>query len=885
MSNPSFPRPEWPPLVLALCAAGGACDRPDTALTAPGVSAELAATRRDQITDLRYAFTLEIPAERDAPVRGMADIRFAFRHTRRPLVLDFVAPLERVEEVQVGGRTIEYGTTADHIVIPPTDLADGETVISVRFVAGDESLNRNPDFLYTLFVPDRARFALPVFDQPDLKGRMTLTLLLPPGWVAVANGADEAGEADEADKTDETRSDSGPARPPRPPNMFRFAETEPIPTYLIAFAAGRFRIEEAERDGRRLRMFHRETDAERVARNRDTIFGLHAAALAWLEEYTGIPYPFGKFDFVAVPAFQYSGMEHPGSVFYRASSLFLEPTATQAEELGRASLIAHETAHMWFGDLVTMRWFDDVWMKEVFANFMAAKIVNPSFPQVNHELRFLLAHHPAAYGVDRTAGANPIRQDLDNLNEAGSLYGAIIYQKAPIVMRHLEQRVGAEVFRDGLREYLNRFRFANATWPDLIALLDPLVPDELGAWSDIWIASAGRPTVTTDLSVRDDGTIATLAFRQSDPEQLGRLWPQRLSPVLVYDDTLRRYVADLGEPERTVPQAAGLAAPRFVLANGDGLPYGEFVPDSASLAGLVAHLPSATDDLVRATGWLALWDAMLGARVPPATVLDVGLRMLERERTEQTAQRVLGDLQHVFWRFLTAEHRVARAAEIEGFLWGKLERAPARSLKAAYLGAYRSVALTPAALARLERLWRGTEEIRGLTLAERDFTVLAQTLAVREFPGWSSILDAQEARIDNPDRRARFAFVRPALSADTAARDAFFERLRDPANREHEPWVLEGLGYLHHPLRAARAERYILPSLELVEEIQRTGDIFFPLGWISATLDGHNTRSAAATVRQFLEARSDLAPRLRGKILQAADGLDRAARIVYGTGE
>ena len=113
---------------------------------------------------------------------------------------------------------------------------------------------------------------------------------------------------------------------------------------------------------------------------------------------------------------------------------------------------------MWFGDLVTMNWFDDVWMKEVFANFMAAKIVNPSFPEVDHDLRFLMANHPAAYGVDRTAGANPIRQPLENLREAGTLYGAIIYQKAPIVMRQLEARVGEDTFRDGLREYLRRPR-------------------------------------------------------------------------------------------------------------------------------------------------------------------------------------------------------------------------------------------------------------------------------------------------------------------------------------------------------------------------------------------------------------------------------------------
>ena len=127
--------------------------------------------------------------------------------------------------------------------------------------------------------------------------------------------------------------------------------------------------------------------------------------------------------------------------------MLLDESATQEQHLNRAALIAHETAHTWFGNFVTMQWFDDVWMKEVFANFMAAKIVNPSFPEVDHELRFLFAHHPVAYDVDRTPGSNPIRQPLENLNEAGSLYGAIIYQKAPVLMRQLEAMMGEENFR------------------------------------------------------------------------------------------------------------------------------------------------------------------------------------------------------------------------------------------------------------------------------------------------------------------------------------------------------------------------------------------------------------------------------------------------------
>src|SRR6185503_4072060 len=361
-------------------------------------------------------------------------------------------------------------------------------------------------------------------------------------------------------------------------------------------AAGRFSIEQAERNGRAVRMFHRETDTAKVARNREAIFDLHAAALDWLERYTAIPYPFGKFDFLLVPAFQFCGMEHPGAIFYNANGLLLDESATQDQMLGRASVIAHETSHMWFGDLVTMRWFDDVWMKEVFANHMAAKIVNPAFPAVNHDLRYLLSYYPQAYGVDRTAGTNEIRQPLKNLNEAGTLYGAIIYQKAPIVMRQLETLVGADAFRDGLREYLRRYSYGNASWADLIQLLDSRTPEDLALWSRAWVEERGRPAIKTELSIAD-GRIRRLAFTQRDPyPRRGLLWNQRIKVAIgsrasgngrasKVDVTF--IPVQLNAARVEVPEARGLPA-EFVLPNGGGIAYGEIHLDVASLTWLAA---------------------------------------------------------------------------------------------------------------------------------------------------------------------------------------------------------------------------------------------------------------------------------------------------------
>jgi len=522
-------------------------------------------------------------------------------------------------------------------------------------------------------------------------------------------------------------------------------------------------------------------------------------------------------------------------------------------------------------------------MKETFANFLAAKIVNPAFPEVDHDLRFLLAHYPAAYGVDRTAGANPIRQPLDNLNEAGTLYGAIIYQKAPIVFAHLERLIGEDALRDGLREYLAAHAYANASWTDLIAILDARTEEDLAAWSRTWVEESGRPRVEVALETDGDG-IARLAVRQSDPAEAGRLWNQRLELRLGYDvgesNTLAVHLRDA---EAVVAEAAGLPAPDYVLANGAGLGYGLMALDPRTRDYLLAALPTIDEPLTRAIGWVSLWESLLEGDAGPEALIDLARRALPAETDEQNVSRILGYLTSAYWRYLTPERRAALAPEIEALLWDGTAAAGSRSLAAAWFGAYRNVALSAEAVARLERIWREEEEVPGVPLAERDFTALAQGLAVRGVANAAEILAAQRARIDNPDRRAAFEFVMPALSAEPEVRDVFFDSLREPANRAREPWVLTALRWLHHPLRARESEVHLRPGLDLLEEIQRTGDIFFPLSWLQTTLDGHQTAAAAAIVEQYLSDRPDLAPRLRAKALQAADGLLRAARIVDGS--
>jgi len=823
-----------------------------------GVSQALANERASIIQSLRYELTFVVPAAPDQPVHGQVTLRFVLEAPHR-VVMDFAEPGERVRSVRSGDIELPVAFGNGHLIIPERATRAGENEIVIDFVAGDESFNRDQEFLYTLFVPARAHHAFPCFDQPDLKARYSLSLDVPAEWEAVANGAVAATESD-AQRT-----------------RVRFEETQPISTYLFSFVTGKFSVEMAERDGRELRMFHRETDADTVARNKDAIFDLHASALAWIEEYTNIPYPFGKFDFVAVPSFQFGGMEHPGAILYNAERLLLEESATQNQMLGRASLIAHEIAHMWFGDLVTMRWFDDVWMKEVFANFMAAKIVNPSFPEINHELRFLLSHYPAAYRVDRTAGTNAIRQPLENLDEAGQLYGAIIYQKAPIAMRQLEMIAGETAFRDSLREYLNTYRFGNATWVDLIRILDGRTSEDLEAWSRVWVEERGRPEFTTDLR-DEDGRVSRLMLTATDPLQRGLVWPQRLQVVLGYEIGVREVPVYLDATSVTLPQAVGMLPPLFILPNGAGLGYGLFVLDTVSREYLLRHIEDIADPLTRGSAWVTLWDNVLESHVEAGAFLDAVVRALPTETDEQNIQQVLSYATRTFWAHIDTDERVRRSPALEAMLWAGVGRASTRSVKAAWFAAFRDVALTSASLASIEALWRRDTQIDGLPLGETDEVALAVALAVREVPAWEEILQTQYDRTKNPDRQERFAFVMPALSADPAVREQAFNRFTQVENRRREPWAVESLAYLNHPLRERHARRFIEPALNLLREIQRTGDIFFPTNWSNALLSGHQSSEAATTVREFLARELDYPQRLRWTVLTAADNLFRVTR-------
>jgi len=838
------------------------CDNNSSTLTESGVSKELAIYRAASISNLQYDLRINIQKDFEAPVLGKITIKAEINDLTNPMILDFKVGEDYLKQVSVNGKIIGAVIENEHIIIDKSYLVIGTNIVDIEFRVGETSLNRNKEFLYTLFVPDRARTAFPCFDQPNLKARYNLTLTIPSDWQAIANGALQSTDKQEGQKT------------------LAFAETKPLSTYLFDFVVGDFKIVERDVDGRKMTMLHRETDSLKVANNLDAIFDLHKTALDWLEEYTGIAYPFQKFGIALIPSFQYGGMEHPGAITYKASSLFLDESATQNKLLGRASLIAHETAHMWFGDMVTMDWFDDVWMKEVFANFMAAKIVNPSFPAINHDLRFLLAHYPSAYAIDRTKGTHPIQQPLDNLQNAGTLYGSIIYKKAPIVMRKLERKIGKEAMQKGLQQYLSDFAYKNATWDDLIEILDSVSDEKVTNWSNQWVKSAGMAEIIPFLRTSKDSTIEQFSIYQRNRSNRDNLWSQKLSVLLEAEDSIYYYDFDLKEHGLNIEEAEGLRDATFVVCNSEGYGYGYFTMGPLTKKRWLEEMQGFDDPVMRGVGWLNLWEGFLHQRIERDDLLNAVLSNLQSEPDPLIQQYLLGRLRSIYWKFLSPDLRIEQAKRIEGILWHQIETLEDNKLKSAYLSTFRSIAITDESVKKLYELWNKELFIEGVKFSENDYTQLAYQMALREWPGYEKVLDEQVSRISNADRRARIEFMRPALSANQEDRDTFFESLKDVKNREHESWVQQAIGFLHHPLRAKQSKKYITPTLEMLEEIQQTGDIFFPKRVLDNTFSGHQSAEAVNEVKQFLYRNNHYPENLKNKILQASDLTFRASEML-----
>lgn len=802
-----------------------------------GISLELAQLRKKEIKELKYGLSFSIPKQKQEAVEGEARISFLLQRPQE-IILDFRESADKIKEVSVNGKPSEYTFLNEHLVLPEASTIEGKNEVHICFTAGDQSLNRNEEYLYTLLVPDRARTVFPCFEQPNLKAEFTLQLEVPAEWEAVSNSSIASEENINGRK------------------HIAFLPTEPLSTYLFSFVAGKLKKVEYADGERILTAYHRETDAKKVAQL-DIIFQQVAASLHWLEEYTDIPYPFAKYSFIILPGFQYGGMEHTGATLYNDTRMFLSEHPTLDEELARAKLIAHETAHMWFGDYVTMDWFNDVWTKEVFANYFAACITEPLFPNVNHSLNWMKTYTSASLAEDRTPGSNSIRQPLDNLRNAGLIYGNIIYNKAPVMMQKLVEIMGEEAYQEGIREYLKTYAYGNATWDNLIAILDARSEEDLASFSDVWVNQKGMPHISFT------NRCGQLEIRQRDPLNRGLLWPQSFQITFQGAEESTSVEVNLTNETYSITVPLGTQA---ILPNTDGRGYGLFIPDEESKEWILAHWQETSDDTTRQSLLMSLYENYQHRLISDKEWMEALMNGLKNEKNVLIASTLCG--------YLGTPLSQLGQASWEEEIWEWSDKHPLASCRLQLIRCLISNARAPKSIDKLYQLWK---EQSHPMLNERDYMTLAYELALHCPERYENLHDTQRERITNPDRRRQFDFIVQAVTPDTLQMDAFFQSLMKAENRRIEPWAASALAYLNHPLRQSYAVKYIHPGLEVLEEVQRTGDIFFPKNWASVLLRNHKSKEAYQEVQAFFEAHPGYSPLLKNKILQAAWPLYRDA--------
>jgi aminopeptidase N len=838
----------------------------------PGVSRALAAERSANISAVRYGMRLSVGA---ADVgRGSISVRFVAKRAT-DIVLDFRGP--RLDNIAVNSRAATTTFNGMHLLIPAEAVHAGENVVTADFstpiaAAGASIIKFHDDkdgstYLYTLLVPSDANLLFPCFDQPDLKARMTLELTVPAGWRALANGITE--QVDTANGT----------------SVYHFRETDPLPTYLFAFAAGPWKSFTG--GPRSTTLWVRASRASEV--EVDSLQTQVASALTSLEKYFGVPYPYQQFQYMLSPAFPFGGMEHPGVTMFSEESFIYREPPTLTQRLGRRATIYHEVAHQWFGDYVTMKWFDDLWLKEGFATYMAAKMQSielaakpgaaASKAEANPWMSFYLRNKPAAYDVDQTSGTTPVWQQLANLDQAKSNYGAIVYNKAPGILKQLNYLVGDDAFRTGLHQFLITHPYGNATWQDLLSAIGTAAHRPLLDWGKQYILRQGMPVLEQRVDVAN-GRIRQLTLVQHPAQTLsGRgVWPMRTEVVLWSRAGKPHSIpVEIRAETTVVAAAASLTAPDFVFANANDNAYGLVMLDDHSAAWLSAHIGEVPDVFLRAMLWGALWDLVRDARMPPAQFIAAAIRELPSEHDEQIASGIVSRMSRATSTYLSTTQQADLIGQVENVLLAGASNAQlGYGLRKSQLDAYIAVARSSAATMRLAA-WLDSATTAGLPLRQPTRWSIVTHLIERGAPN-ADALFAAETRHDSTANGKRSAFVAAAGRPSAATKAQYFDRyFRD--STLNEDWATASLRAFNAPDQAPITLPYLVPALDSVQWIQKNRRIFFLGSWLGGFIGGHKSPEALLEIDNFLDQHRSLPLDLRQKILQTRDDLERTVRI------
>jgi aminopeptidase N len=758
--------------------------------------------------------------------------------------------------------------------LPLTGLAaDNELVVraTMPYSNSGAGLHRFTDpadgeaYLYAQTFLDSAQDVFACFDQPDLKAPVTLTVTAPQAWTVLANGAGES-----------TR-----------PGRWRFATTPPLATYFVTLAAGPYHSRYAEHDGIRLGVHCRKALAADLDRDADELFEVTARCFDRYHELFAHRYPFGKYDQAFVPEFNAGAMENPGCVTFRDEFVF-RSAVTEAQRAARATVIAHEMAHMWFGDLVTMRWWDDLWLNESFAEYLGTRVTAEATRFTDTWSDFAISRKTWGYAADQRPSTHPVAPErVDDSAQALLNFDGISYAKGAGALRQLAAFLGDEAFFAGLRQYFDTHAYGNATLADLLAALGEASGRDLSEWARPWLRETGVTTLRPVTAVDPDGRYTAVTVVQTAPAGQPVLRPHRLALGLYdrgTDGRIRRVerleidVDPAADHGRTpVPALSGTRAGAVLLVNDDDLTYAKMRLTDTELAALPTLLPAVAEPLARTMLWSAAWDATRDAELAPTSFLELVVAGLPAETDLAVFDQVISFAAGVtVGQYLTEPQRAPALAA--------LASACARVLAAAAPGSGLQLAagrgLTRCAgtgeVATLRGWLAGDSVPDGLAVdAELRWAILRR-LVVLGAAGEADI-DAESER-DRSAHGAEHAARCRAAVPEPAAKARAWAAVVDDDRLSNRLLLALAAGFWQ-PGQDSLTDAYVPRYFEDMPAMaaRRPAEVVLRLAAAAFPRFAVNTATADAA-RRLLD-RDDLPAALRRAVLDSADDLRRALAV------
>ncbi|MEZ3181439.1 aminopeptidase N [Streptomyces pimonensis] len=805
--------------------------------------------------------------------RSVTTVRFRCAEPGASSFADLIAP--SVTALSLNGRDLDPGQVFDGSRILLEDLAaENELVVDAQcaYSRTGEGLHRFVDpedgevYLYTQYEPADSRRVFANFEQPDLKAPYRFEVRAPEGWTVWSNGAGELADG-----------------------VWRFAETKPISTYITCVVAGPYHYvtdsyERVLEDGTRLEIPLGAMCRKGLAPHfdADDVFLVTKQGLDFFHDHFDYPYPFGKYDQAFVPEYNLGAMENPGMVTFREEFIF-RGKVTRASYEGRANVILHEMAHMWFGDLVTMEWWDDLWLKESFADFMGtfANVGATRFKDA--WITFANRRKAWAYRADQLPSTHPITADIRDLQDAKLNFDGITYAKGASVLKQLVAYVGQDAFLEGARRYFKRHAYGNTRLGDLLSVLEETSGRDMAAWARSWLQTAGVNALTPQVLLTTDGRIDELAVVQDAAESHPELRPHRVAVGLYRrggDGALERYAraeADVGGARTVVAELAGQQAPELVLVNDDDLTYCKTRFDTTSLATLRDGLGDLTDPLARALCWSALWNMTRDALLPARDFIGLVLRFAGRESDIGVLQMLHAWADSALTHYAVPAWRETGGRLLaEGALRELRAAAPGSEPQLAWARFFAAVAAGEADLALLRGLLDGTEKIDGLEVDQELRWAFLEPLAAHGAAD-ETVLAAELARDDTASgkrHQVRCLAARPSAAVKAQAWAQVVES--DALSNALVEATIAGFAQpSQRELTAPYAEKYFAA----IERVWSERSIQIGMDVVRGLFPGlQDSPETLAATDAWLAAHEDAAPALRRLVLEARDDLSRALR-------